>query len=340
MEFVLPLVAVVVAILVRSTAAALTREHNRIRSVSSFGRGDLGHYELAYLAGGPRRVINTAIALLVGRELIRVSRGGQVNAVAGTVPSTEGVEQAVLDLAATPGGRPASEIRHEVAGDPSMTDIKLHLIARGLLLPDGAFSGPREIHSRLSGLVAAAASVMVVSVVVPAAGKLPWSPLAVGAVLVSGLSAVYGLRIHRRYTRMLPSLLTSSGREALQSAQIRNARVSSPSESPPIMSDGVAYAGVASAVALYGLGALGDPTVAEEIEREKQTGAYTGSAGSGGCAPGSCGGGGSDWGSSGHDSGGGHSGGGHSGSDGGGCGGGSSCGGASCGGGGCGGGGN
>ena len=50
MEFVLPLIAVVVAILTRNTASAFTREHHRIRSVSGFSRDDLTHYELAYMA--------------------------------------------------------------------------------------------------------------------------------------------------------------------------------------------------------------------------------------------------------------------------------------------------
>ncbi|GAA1289577.1 hypothetical protein Psi02_16980 [Planotetraspora silvatica] len=344
MEFVLPLVAVVVAVLARNAASAFTREHQRIRSVSGFSRDDLTHYELAYLAGGPRRVINTAIALLVDRELVRVARGGRVTVVAGAVPPADEVERAVLDLAAVPGGRSASEIRHEVARAPAMTDLKLRLIATGLLLPDGALNGPHATNTRLGRLVVLAFAVTAVSVVVPIAGLLPWSPLAVGAVLVAGVTAVSGLRAHRRYARALPSLLTRSGRDALQAAQTRNARTRV--EPISIMADTAVYTGLAGGVALYGLVEMPDQSVAVEIDRERDHGG-SGGDGSGGCASGACGGGPSDWGagSFGSDSGGGHwggghSGGGHSGSDGGGCGGGSSCGGASCGGGGCGGGGN
>ncbi|GII29792.1 TIGR04222 domain-containing membrane protein [Planotetraspora mira] len=339
MEFVLPLVAVVVAVLARNAASAFTREHHRIRSVSGFSRDDLTHYELAYLAGGPRRVINTAIALLVDRELVRVARGGRVTVVAGTVPPADEVERAVLDLAAVPGGRSASEIRHEVAHAPAMTDLKLRLIATGLLLPDGALNGPHATNTRLGRLVALAFAVTAVSLVVPIAGLLPWSPLAVGAVLVAGVTAASGLRAHRRYARSLPSLLTRSGRDALQAAQTRNARTKA--EPASLMADRAVYTGVAGGVALYGLAEMPDQTVAVEIDQDH---GVRGRDGSGGCAAGSCGGGASDWGYSGYDSGGGHwggghsdgghSGGGHSGSDGGGCGGGSSCGGGGCGGGG------
>jgi uncharacterized protein (TIGR04222 family) len=336
MEYALLLVAVVVAVLARNTASALTREHYRIRSVSGFSRDDLTHYELAYLAGGPRRVINTAIALLVEQELVRVARGGRVTVVAGTVPTEDGVERSVLDLAAAPGGRSTSEIRHEVADGPAMTDLKLRLIARGLLLPDGALNGPRATNTRLGRLVVLAFVVTAVSLVVPAAGLLPWSPSSIGAVLVSGATAVSGLRAHRRHSRSLPSLLTTSGRQTLQTAQTQKARVRAQAEPTSVMADGAAYTGLAGGVALYGLGEMPDQTVAGEIDRERDHGG----GGSGGCASGTCGGGASDWGagSVGSDSGGGHSGGGHSGFDGGGCGGGSSCGGGGCGGGGCGGG--
>ncbi|GAA4597558.1 hypothetical protein GCM10023194_72710 [Planotetraspora phitsanulokensis] len=328
MEYALLVVAIVVAVLARNAASAFTREHRRIRSVSGFSRDDLTHYELAYLAGGPRRVINTAIALLVERELVRVARGGRVTVVAGTAPPANGVERAVLDLAAVPGGRSASEIRHEVAGGAAMTDIKLRLIARGLLLPDGALNGPSAINTRLGFLVALAFVVTAVSIVFPLAGLVPWNPSSVGALLVAGVTAVSGLRAHRRYSRSLPGLLTTSGHEALQTAQVRNARTRA--EPASVMADGALYTGVAGGVALYGLGEMPDQTVATEIDQERDHGG----GGAGGCASGSCGGGSSDWGtgSVGSDHGGGHSCGGHSG-----CGGGSSCGGGGCGG-GCGGG--
>ncbi|GAA4565802.1 TIGR04222 domain-containing membrane protein [Planotetraspora kaengkrachanensis] len=329
MEFALLVVAVVVAVLAWNAASAFTREHRRIRSISGFSRDDLTHYELAYLAGGPRRVINTAIALLVERELVRVARGGRVTVVAGAVPPTEGVERAVLDLAAAPGGRSTSEIRHEVAAGPAMTDLKLRLIAKGLLLPDGALNGPRAINTRLGFLVALAFVVTAVNLMFLLTGRLPWSPAFVAAMLVAGVTAVAGLRARRRYSRSLPGLLTMSGREALETAQARNARTRA--EPASVMADGALYTGVAGGVALYGLGAMPDQTVATEIDRERDH-SLNGPSGSSGCASGSCGGGVSGWGTESAGSDGGHSCGGHSG-----CGGGSSCGGGGCGG-GCGGG--
>jgi uncharacterized protein (TIGR04222 family) len=79
----IPLVlSVVLAVVITTAVSTIKREHARVRAVN-FRVHDLGHYEIAYLAGGPRRVANTAIALLTKSDGLRVSRGGTLHAVAG-----------------------------------------------------------------------------------------------------------------------------------------------------------------------------------------------------------------------------------------------------------------
>jgi uncharacterized protein (TIGR04222 family) len=86
-------------------------EHEAIGAESS-GRGDLDVYELAYLAEGPHRVVNTAIVVLMNRELIRISRGGRIHRVSGSArASADAVEQAVLVSASRPGGVTAAHLR-------------------------------------------------------------------------------------------------------------------------------------------------------------------------------------------------------------------------------------
>ncbi|MEZ0073445.1 TIGR04222 domain-containing membrane protein [Planotetraspora sp. GP83] len=334
MELVLLIAATVVAVLVGSTVSTLNRVHGRIRSVTALGRPDIDHYELAYLAGGPRRVINTAIALLSAQDRIRVSRGGRITIVAGAPTSSrDAVEQAVLDQASSPGGRTAGEIRHEVAGGVAMTGLKHRLIGRGLLLPDGSLTEPRRIHARLRGLTLLAFGVEVLSLVVALTGLVPWNVPTLLAVIFAGVSGVRGLLVYRRHTRSLRGLLTRAGFDALQTARIRQPHAA---YEP---GDAAAYAAMAGAVALYGLGQFGDQAVAAEIGREEIVHHGAGGAGAT-CAAGTCGGGVPDGGSASGSDGGsaswGDSGGGGGDFGGGGDSGGSSCGGSSCGSSGCG----
>lgn len=83
MDLLLLLLALVLIAAVNGASSALRREHGRVRAVAAnAGPGELGHYELAYLAGGPRRVVNTAIALMARAGALRVSRGGTLHLVA------------------------------------------------------------------------------------------------------------------------------------------------------------------------------------------------------------------------------------------------------------------
>ncbi|MEU0480688.1 TIGR04222 domain-containing membrane protein [Streptosporangium sp. NPDC006013] len=315
MGFPLFVIAFAAALAIVSTAFTLGREHRRVRSaVTRHHGGPPTPYELAYLSGGPRRVVNTALGMLAKAGVIRVSRGGQVSLVAGASPSSDPIEHAVTAALAQCGGvAPVGELRHAVAGGQAVNGLHYRLLGLGLLVPENALDHARGLLNRLL-VTSIVALVLTVGILVTGArGRLGTAALLVGLI-----AALFGFSVYARHKRLLRDVLSRAGHDVLASARrihVRGARPVTP---------GLAFA-VGIPVALYGLGELDEPGLVEELQRQSVSGSGSG------CAVGACGGGGGgDFGSgSWGDSGGGSS-------DGGGCGGGSGCGGG-CGGGGCGG---
>ncbi|MEV1167163.1 TIGR04222 domain-containing membrane protein [Nonomuraea sp. NPDC049784] len=141
MDYVLLFAAFGVVFLVNAAEQGVERERRRVSEAAPSGDGHhLSPYELAYLSGGPRRVINTALVVLATAGAIRVSRGSQVTPVHGAQPSPVQIEQAVLDtLAARPGGCRAGELRRELEGHPALAGLVSGLQARGLIVPEDAY---------------------------------------------------------------------------------------------------------------------------------------------------------------------------------------------------------
>ncbi|WP_157249416.1 TIGR04222 domain-containing membrane protein [Nonomuraea typhae] len=318
MDLVLLIVSVFLAVASGATVSALKREHSRIRSTAVNGNlRDLGHYELAYLAGGPRRVVNTAIGLLAKSGELRVSRGGALYAV--STVGGDPIEDAVLAaVAARPNGVSAAAVRNEVGNGPAVDSLRHELAALGLVLRDGELAGVRSYLARLLALAVGAlvASIGLAIYVVFAGG----GPLAVFAMAVTAGTWIGSLAVRHRQGKTLTSDITLAGREQVMEAGRLH------TTGGPLAT--ATAAAVAVPVALYGLGSLGDPQLEAELQAHRNQHGQGASA----CAAGSCGGG-SDSSASFSFGGGGDFGG--SSADGGG---GSSCGGGGCGG-GCGGGG-
>jgi len=309
MGFPLFVVACVVALVIAATALTLRREHRRVRlAVARHHGGPPSPYELAYLSGGSRRVINTALGLLARTGVIRVSRGGQVSLVAGAGPSSDAIEHAVTEALRLRGGSvPVGELRHAVADGQAIEGLRYRLLGLGLLVPEGALDHARTLLSRLLAFSAVGVVLAVGILVIGIEGRLAGVAPLVG--LIAGLGGLLAYAVQRRALR---DVLSRAGHDVLASARSTYAR-----GARPVVPDLTFAVGVP--VALYGLGELNEPGLEEGLQRQ-------GASGSGsGCATGACGGGSSSggWGGS------------SDGGDGSGDGGGSSCGG--CGGGGCGG---
>ncbi|MGI5286889.1 TIGR04222 domain-containing membrane protein [Nonomuraea polychroma] len=275
MDLILLIVSVALAALALTTASAVKRQHAAAREAGTGRRlRELGHYELAYLAGGAYRVTDTAIALLAEAGDLRVSRGGRVHRVHSSVVSREPIEEAVLGVVASRSGLPVSAVRVETTRTLAMGALDRHLGGLGLVLADDLLARAGRLSVRLRALSGVAfAGFVVGAVLVAIQGVSLLSSLALALLAVTGVMAAIDVWRHRRVTRIT---LTPSGQETLDAALRDNPRGTA--EGP-------------LAIALYGLGEVRDPDLQAELalntgrrRRRGGGGAYV--AGGGGFAGG------------------------------------------------------
>ncbi|OPG11633.1 TIGR04222 domain-containing membrane protein [Microbispora sp. GKU 823] len=226
MELVLVVAAAIIAALVVTTALAVPRERRRAKSVFGASGLDLDAYELAFLAGGPARAVNTALASLAVREQVRVARGGRVTAIADApTTSADPVEQAVLDLVTRPGGASAAEIRRRAGDGSAVAELRRRLIAQGHLLPDGFLEGARRLNARLRALaVLALAAAAVTLVLIVFTGTLASDAASWAAFAIAAISGGCALIASVTYAASLRDQLSHAGEEALRQARERQPR--------------------------------------------------------------------------------------------------------------------
>ncbi|MEV5892695.1 TIGR04222 domain-containing membrane protein [Nonomuraea fuscirosea] len=234
-----------------ATTTAIQRARADILAAAGSRLLHLGHYDLAYLVGGPQRVADTAIALLADAGDLRVSRGGRVHKVTMGTVAREPVEEAVLGTVATRSGLPLMSLRIEVTRSLAMDAIKRHLTEQGLLIEDGSFARVRRLRFRLRmtslGAYAGAALEGLTVLVDPGFHAV----LALLVFAGTGVAAEVVLAGHRFRVR---GALTASGHEAIESVRRGNA-------------EGVAQGPVP--LALYGLGSVRDPALRTELTRRE-----------------------------------------------------------------------
>jgi hypothetical protein len=88
-------------------------------------------YEIAYLAGGLDRVVDTALVALVESGRVRVHAPGELAVV--EPGRSHPVEGAVMDAVGTQGHRSIDTIRWRLAGDERLDELGRSLAAAGLL---------------------------------------------------------------------------------------------------------------------------------------------------------------------------------------------------------------
>jgi hypothetical protein len=88
-------------------------------------------YEIAYLAGGVPRLVDTALVAMVESGRIRVSAPGQL--IVADAGRRHPVEAAVLDAVGTRGHRSVDVIRWRLAGDERVLTVGRRLLAIGLV---------------------------------------------------------------------------------------------------------------------------------------------------------------------------------------------------------------
>ncbi|MFI1016332.1 TIGR04222 domain-containing membrane protein [Streptomyces sp. NPDC020965] len=214
----------VLTVLVYLVAIALSvrlyREETAYRRHRSSGHRTAGlhsMYEAAFLAGGPGRVVDTAVTALHKADVLRIGGPGVVAARQdhGAAPADRHpVETEVLRaLAAAPNGS-LSMLRNEVMRTSVVQDIGDALAARGLLLPGGSRArlADRGLLQGVFSIIALPLSIppTVLSEVLdwPRFG-VPFIFLILPALVASGWT---GFLVHTRATRRI----TTSGRRALR----------------------------------------------------------------------------------------------------------------------------
>jgi hypothetical protein len=101
-------------------------------------------YDIAYLAAGPDRVVDTALVALVETGRVRVQPPGQLTVA--ELARRHPVEAAVLDAVGTRGHRSVDVVRWRLADDDRVLAIGRRLVAAGLLR---RWVGGRRRTSRL-----------------------------------------------------------------------------------------------------------------------------------------------------------------------------------------------
>ena len=92
---------------------------------------DLDIYDVAFVAGGRERVVDTAVVVLVRSGRVRVHAPGQLATVDPTRRNP--VEAAVLDAMGVTGHRSIDTIRWRLSGDDRLDDLARTLHKAGLV---------------------------------------------------------------------------------------------------------------------------------------------------------------------------------------------------------------
>ncbi|WP_406295327.1 TIGR04222 domain-containing membrane protein [Embleya sp. NBC_00888] len=199
--------------------------HGRRPAAGPMGTEPLGSYELAFLAGGSRRVVDTAIVRLHAGDALLVSRDGRLTA---TAPAGVGaIEDAVVDLAE--GGADLTDVRFAALVDPAVEALEGRLVAAGLA---------RRIATPLTRGALIAAWVVLVALVWCAALFEPGTAIVVGvAVTAIACAAGYALCLRGREP------LTPAGARALGRARKEWGRLDWDRQGPPDTVGGAALFG-------------------------------------------------------------------------------------------------
>jgi uncharacterized protein (TIGR04222 family) len=294
-ETLLLVLSVVLAWLVWMTIRSFSEEHRWLaelpHEVGDDEIGEIGPYELAYLAGGARRMVHTALAVLLQSGRIRISNAGRVTAVADAdppadppaAPIAEPVERAVMEVLDRAGSCSADDLVRLVSAGPEAARVRAELARQGLLIPEGTQPHIRRTLDRIRIFSIGAIAGCVVTLALVVAGVAAFEVRTIGAIVIAATAGAIGWLNHPTYqqeVRSLPFvLLTEQGRHLLSSAQQRHG-------TPPKEPSKFVAAAMAFAVAVNGLRGGGDPRLSllsdSDGDRASGSGPSSGSTPDGG----------------------------------------------------------
>ncbi|GGS85560.1 TIGR04222 domain-containing membrane protein [Nonomuraea spiralis] len=253
MDVVLVWLAVLLGAVTVGTVLAAEVAHVRARvRLGGLRDVDLGHYELAYLAGGPVRVADSAIGLLAREGEIRVSRGGKIHRVSTAVTAGYPVEERLVAILAERRSSPVVQVKRRLAVSAEVAGIRGRLAELGLLVDSRSVPGFRVCRDVLRLIPTVAVVAAGADVIYMIVAQSP--PLSVAALFGFGGSWLVARQIRSLYVRNRPVRLGRAGRHQLEKAR----------RAHPY---GAETEAVAVPLALYGLSHLGDPDLSAELSK-------------------------------------------------------------------------
>lgn len=207
-------------------------------------------YQVAYLAGGPRRVLDTVLSTMLAAGTVRVPRLGRLGRAGGAPAPAHPLERAVL--AALPRRRASSvyKVRGRIATGPAMRELRQHLAERGLYQPEARVTPPLWVV--LAAAISAPVILLAVTLLFPPPGvRVDRIAQAFGLTVAAGF---LGVGFHPR-SREHPAGPTRAGADALEALRAGRAGMVAAQRA----------AATPVGVALYGLSALPDPAVAAAL---------------------------------------------------------------------------
>lgn len=258
------LFALAVRIMVRAGSA-----DSRAAS-GAIGPGQLTLDELAYLAGGSRRVVETAVTRLIDRDKVRPSRKGTVRVVEGST-ATDPIDQAVMADIQRYRERSIGLLVDRVGRGDAVRKIGESLARKGLLVgEDAARARWGVLPLTVLFVVGGARWTNGLSLGRP----IGWLTVALAATAVATVLL---------YRKTVPERTYAAERLL---AEARGTRSSRQVNDAALLYGGAA--GVVGVVALSGLAAHPDAELASALESQKQAIAASNSGGSSsGCGSGS-----------------------------------------------------
>lgn len=237
-------------------------------------------HHLAYLAGGRRRVAESAVARLLAAKRLRMSSTGKITVIVGPA-LTDKTERVVIGVA---GNSRLPKLVRKLG--PHISKLNAELAAAGLAVPEAA------VRRRRVGVVLLSVVVFLFGCVRYSYGVSHDKP--VGWLFLENVGALVMIIILLRWRRRDTALATVAGRRVLRRAKAgQRTGGSTPQDRAAMVLFG---AGAAGAVALGGMALYPDPAVQSAlayVPASASGGGGSSCGGSSSCSSGSsCGGGG------------------------------------------------
>ncbi|KUF16543.1 MULTISPECIES: TIGR04222 domain-containing membrane protein [Streptomyces] len=140
------------------------------------GRG-LTLYEAAFLSGGPGRVVDVALLSMARRQRLLLAHTGWATVVDPV--AKDDMERSVLGAIGPAGQSRIAPVRRTAAAADAVRSLADRLVAAGLAVPDGAWTGIAGAARQVRAAAVAVVALGVCATLLPAQGREGQTPVAV-----------------------------------------------------------------------------------------------------------------------------------------------------------------